>query len=246
MKVVIPSLSRVNILCERTLKALGDFPKNNIYIFVIEDEFELYNSELVGYNVIQGVLGCVEQKRFISNFFGEGEQLVFLDDDIKGFYKKKGFKLEPVEAIELFKTSFEEMDKNEAALCGIYPSKNPYFMRLKTRSGLSFCIGQYQALYNKRDIFNTFKYRILEDYERSVRYFLGYNTIRLDNYTLDADYNKLKGGWQTESEFRHTELKETELERFKNEYDDYCYIKNKKKGRDIVFKSSFSESVFSI
>tara|TARA_R110002051_G_scaffold313154_1_gene388954 strand:+ start:4039 stop:5535 length:1497 start_codon:yes stop_codon:yes gene_type:complete len=242
INVVIPSLGRPKILSERTLKTLGNFPKENIYIFVIPDELELYSSELDGYNVIPSVLGCGESKRLISNFFLENARLVFLDDDIKGFYKKKGSQLMPVEAIELFKTSFAQMDTcNEASLCGIYPSKNPYFMRMKTRKGLSFCIGQYQAVYNKREIFNSFEYNILEDYERSLRYFLDYNVIRLDNYTLDADYNKLEGGWQTESQFRHTELKEKELERFKEQYSDYCYIKTKKHGRDIVFKSLYSK-----
>jgi hypothetical protein len=133
------------------------------------------------------------------------------------------------------------MDRNGAALCGIYPTKNPYFMRLKTRNGLSFCIGQYQAVYNKRHIFNTFEYKVLEDYERSLKYYLEYNVIRLDNYTLDADYNKLGGGWQTPSQFRNVELKENELEKFKSQYGDYCYIKTKKKGRDLVFKSSYSK-----
>ena len=239
--VVIPSLGRPKILVERTLKTLGNFPKENIYIFVIPDELDLYKSELHGYNVIPSVLGCNQSKRLISNFFPENAKLVFLDDDLKGFYKKKGSQLVQVEAIEVFKTSFSQMATCEASLCGIYPAKNPYFMRIKTRKGLSFCIGQYQALYNKREIFNTFEYNILEDYERCIRYFLDYNVIRLDNYTLDADYNKLEGGWQTESQLRHTELKEKELERFKEQYSDYCYIKTKKTGRDIIFKSLFSK-----
>ena len=35
MKIVIPSLSRVKILKERTLNLLKDIPKDIIYIFVI-------------------------------------------------------------------------------------------------------------------------------------------------------------------------------------------------------------------
>ena len=89
INVVIPSLGRPKILSERTLKTLGNFPKENIYIFVIPDELELYSSELDGYNVIPSVLGCGESKRLISNFFLENARLVFLDDDIKGFEKKR-------------------------------------------------------------------------------------------------------------------------------------------------------------
>jgi len=240
-KIVIPSLGRAKVLKERTLETIRDISKDKIFIFVIKKEYDEYKSLLSDYNIIIGELGCAEQKRFISNYFEEDERLLFLDDDIKGFYKKYGSITKPIMAQELFNHSFEMLDRYNASMCGIYPAKNPFFMRMKVRKGLSFCIGQFNAVINKRKLFNDFQYRILEDYERSIRYFLDYKLIRLDYITLEADYNKLEGGWQTESEKRHVEKKEAELSRFKQQYDNYCFIKNKKTGKDIVFKSLYSK-----
>ena len=242
-KIVIPSLSRVDILKERTLNMLDTITKSNIYIFIIGDEYDEYKKALPDYNIIIGPLGCAEQKRYISNYFEEGDKLLFLDDDIKGFYKKNGSYLKPIEPQVLFDHTFEMMDRYKAHLCGLYPAKNPFFMRMKMRKGLSFSIGQFQAVINHQHIYDTFEYRILEDYERSMRYFLDYKTIRLDYITIDADYNKLDGGWQSSSQKRHVELKEAELIRFQKQYSDYCYIKQKKQGRDIVFKSIYSKEL---
>ena len=240
-KIVIPSLGRAKVLKERTLDTISDISKDKIFIFVIKEEYQEYFDLLHDYNIIIGELGCAEQKRFISNYFQEGERLLFLDDDIKGFHKKYGSTTKPIMAKEVFSHSFDMLDRYNASMCGIYPAKNPFFMRMRVRKGLSFCIGQFNAVINKRKLFNDFQYRILEDYERSIRYFVNYKLIRLDYITLEADYNKLEGGWQTASEKRHVEKKEAELLLFKQQYDEYCFIKNKKNGKDIVFKSLYSK-----
>lgn len=240
-KIVIPSLGRPQILRERTLNALSGIDKANIYIFTTMEEFDEYKRINPEYNVVIGELGCAEQKAVISNYFEEGDRLVFLDDDIKSFHKKYNSTLKLIKPTEMFDLCFSEMEKHGAEMCGIYPTKNPFYMRQKTRVGLSFCIGQCNCVINRRDLFNNFEYRILEDYERSIRYFLLSQLIRLDYIAVDADYNKLEGGWQTTSELRHVKKKEAELLRFKQQYDDYCYIKQKKESRDIIFKSIYSK-----
>ncbi len=240
-KIVIPSLGRAKILKERTINLLKDHDKNNIYIFVIEDDYNEYKKELPDYNIIVGKLGCLEQKKFISNYFDEDEILLFLDDDIKSFYKKVGSKLQTISTGTMICEATNMMNKFKADLVGIYPAKNPFFMRGKVRQGLSFCIGQFQLLKNKKELFKESKYKILEDYERSILYFIHYKSIRLDNYSLDADYAKLLGGYQTESQVRTPVLKSQELSLFFETYKDYCFLKQKKNGKDIVFKSLYSK-----
>jgi len=241
-KIVIPSLGRAKILKERTLETLSSVSKDKIFIFVIKEEFELYKNELPDYNIIIGVLGCLEQKKFISSYFQEDEILLFLDDDIRGFYKLNGDILKAIHFEELINYSLDMLDWYQADLLGIYPIKNPYFMHDRVREGLAFCIGQFQLLRNRKQIFEKAECKILEDYERSLKYYLKYKTIRLDNITLNANYGTLKGGYQTESQLRTQDLKEIELNKFMELFSEYCFIKNKKLGKDLYFKRQFSKT----
>ena len=238
--IAIPSLGRAKELKERTLATLSNIPKDKIYIFVVKKEFDEYKEILPDYNIIIGKLGCNEQKKFISTYFDEDEKIIFLDDDIKGFYKKYGSGLKPMLPEDLFNHSFEMLERYNAQMCGIYPAKNPFFMRMRVRKGLSLCVGAFNAVINKKDIFNSFKYRILEDYERSIRYFLDYKLIRLDYVTLEADYNKLEGGWVSSNQ-RTAEKKSLEQQKFLEQYKEYCFLRTKKVDKDIVFKSMFSK-----
>jgi cellulose synthase/poly-beta-1,6-N-acetylglucosamine synthase-like glycosyltransferase len=84
-KIVIPSYNRVDCLKEKTLNTLNryNYPKDSIYIFVVDDEYEIYKSEFPEYNVIVGLKGLMNQRNFITDYFPENEELVCMDDDIE-------------------------------------------------------------------------------------------------------------------------------------------------------------------
>ena len=85
-QIVIPSLSRTNILKTQTLHTLQRFGihKSLITIFVVEEELEQYKKEIgEDYKIVVGVKGLVQQREFIENFFPAGTWIVSFDDDIK-------------------------------------------------------------------------------------------------------------------------------------------------------------------
>tara|TARA_R110002126_G_scaffold141309_1_gene286390 strand:- start:65 stop:817 length:753 start_codon:yes stop_codon:yes gene_type:complete len=241
MKFVIPSLSRYNIINNKTLKLLSDYniSKKVIYVFVIQEEFELYRAEIdKDINIVIGVKGISEQRAFISNYFNEGEKLVSLDDDITKILKLQGKILLKLDSLkDLCEEAF--MKLNGRGVAGVYPTKNPYYMSDTISSDLKFCIGQMRMFYNTQAIENSRNYTLLEDYETSLKYWLDKKIIRFNNIALEADFNKLAGGLMSICN-RDFYTKQLEVDRFYEQYKPYCYISDRltKKGRkiDIKFK----------
>ena len=78
-KIVIPSYKREKIIKQKTLALLERhyIDKKNIYIFVEEDELEIYKKELITdsnqYNIIKGAKGIGKQREAISDYFNEND-----------------------------------------------------------------------------------------------------------------------------------------------------------------------------
>jgi len=252
-KIVIPSLSRCDILCERTLPLLLELyeiePKT-IFVFVVEDELEDYknkiNNEKV--NVIVGVKGIAEQRAFISNYFEEGQFILSLDDDIKIIQELEGDKLFPLKNLkDLNKIVLELFNDTESSCCGVYPTNNPFFMKSMVSSNLKFLIGAMRWYLNDREIETNTNYSLLEDYHKSIQYYLKYKTIsRLNYITIDHDCNgKLKGGLGSVAD-RSYHNKALEVGRFQEDYKLYCSVNDRftTKGRkiDIRFRKCRNNS----
>ena len=252
MKIVIPSLSRPEILKSRTLSTLEKYkiPKKSIYIFVIEEQLDLYKN-IIGneYNIIVGVLGISEQRAFISNYFEEGERLVSMDDDIKKILelKMKDNKkyLEDIEDFnKLIQHAFRLIDLEKASCCGVYPTDNPYYMSFQYCNNLKFCIGQLRFFLNNKSIEASRRYKLLEDYETSLKYFLkDKKIIRLNNICLEAAYNCLRGGLNSITD-RSYETKKEEVYKFYEEYEMYCHIKDRETKSGMKIDIQFTRSKF--
>ena len=83
--VAIPSLSRPCALKKKTLQLLDTYniPKNSIYVFVVENEYEIYKTVIgEGYNLVCGVHGIAAQRNFISSYFEFDTYILSMDDDI--------------------------------------------------------------------------------------------------------------------------------------------------------------------
>ena len=84
--IAIPSYNRPNELRTKTLKTLQEnrIPREKIYIFVIEEEYEKYKEFIESsYKIVVGKKGLVPQREFAEEYFGEGQEIVFMDDDIE-------------------------------------------------------------------------------------------------------------------------------------------------------------------
>ena len=91
--VAIPSYKRSKMLAEMTMKTLldGGVPHSIIHVFIVPEDKENYKTTLAevlskGVKLIDGDKGLSEQRNFIQQkYFDEGQQILFVDDDITSF-----------------------------------------------------------------------------------------------------------------------------------------------------------------
>ena len=171
-KIAIPTYDRYDNFKTIIYLEKNNVPKELIYIFVSDEEqLELYKSRIgEEYNFIIGILGLVEQRNFITNYFDEGEIIISMDDDIEDLIHKddKPF-------MEWTQECIEYLYNSNYSLLSINPSINPYFFEQRKtckkhiREGNYYCVGAFYILKNDKNIILD-KNILLEDCERSLLY----------------------------------------------------------------------------
>ncbi len=210
--IAIPSYKRSKFLKSKTLHMLNSYniDKDIVYIFVADkEEKEIYEKELMNEykNIIVGKKGIQHIRNFMSNYFNEGQKIVYIDDDIEGVniaineynIKEKTFnKLQRLSCLGTFITqAFKLSEKTGYGLWALYPRGNPYFMtpnQITTK--LKFCMGGFHGVINNREA----EVRTIgdkEDYERTIKYYLkDKGVIRYNGVSPITRVYKAKGGLQ--------------------------------------------------
>jgi hypothetical protein len=179
--VAIPSYNRADILPLKTLRTLQDgcVPPDRIKIFVADEaQATLYRTSLstdTYDEIIVGVLGLVEQRNFIGEYFPVGTHIVQMDDDVSGLYKTLGDRdtncglTRVLDLHVFFQTAFAECVKHSKSLWGVFPIHNAYFMRNVIDTGIRFCPGWTFGIINRRiPLLNPIPFK--EDYERTLQH----------------------------------------------------------------------------
>lgn len=211
MIFVIPSLSRIDTLKSKSLKVLRDVPQNQIYIFVVKEEYETYRKNIDPLiNVVIGPLGLHHMRNFISLYFPEGTKMVCLDDDIAQLCIMKEnvliedkktaarYPLYPLTDLTFLDDAFKTLEETGLKFFGIYPVKNGYFMKtLPYKStDLRFCVGTFWGCINSHDL--TLHIEEKEDFERTLLYYKrDKGVLRFNTICADTKYYKEKGGLQS-------------------------------------------------
>lgn len=244
MKIAVPSYKRANILSTKTLPLLKSYGIKNdeIDIFVgNEDEYNIYKS-VIGdeYNIIIGIVGIDNIREFMSCHYDEGEEIVYMDDDIEALERlvvalPKSY-LEPIPDLrELIKEGFELCRKHQSQNWGIYPVRNPYFMKDNVSTDLKYVIGAFTGVINDTEC-EARSVAHGEDYERSIRYYLKYNSlVRLNYITLKTKYFA-KGGIDAQYNGERDKHILSEITKLKNKYPELMTIKKKKDYHNPVLK----------
>jgi len=178
--VAIPTFNRVDEIIKKTLTTLknGNVIANKIHLFVAnEDEYEKYKSHIptdLYHKIIIGVIGIVAQRNFIVNYFEENQYIVSMDDDVEGFYQLAGYnQLTILNDLDTFFTnSFVKLQEEHLFIFGIYPVKNPFFLRDKITTDFRFIIGATYGFINRHCEKLKTTVPEKEDYELSILYFL--------------------------------------------------------------------------
>ena len=155
--VAIPSYKRSDQLPNKTLSSLreGNIPRDKIYIFVVQEELELYTASCPGYNIVIGKIGLVEQRTFIQDYFPVNTYIVFLDDDLKQIYRPTSAKTKEVitDLHPVLVRMIDRMNQEEVTICGVYPVDNIMFSfnSKEVTTDLKYLVGAFYIIKNTQD-----------------------------------------------------------------------------------------------
>ena len=234
--IAIPSYNRYEVISNKTLKTLqeGNISKNKIFIFVAnKEQYKLYeeNIDKKLYNkIIIGKLGITNQRIFISKYFPIGQYIVSLDDDIEEVSKLRGTdKLVRIKDLnQLFVDAYKLLRESGLYIWGIYPVRNPFFMKSKITYDLKFIIGMMYGYINRHDkkLYPSILSESKEDYEMSVLYYkMDGGVLRFNNINPKTKFNA-EGGLGTD----RYERNKNAAEYLVSKYPDIFSLKYRKNG----------------
>src|SRR5262245_30287406 len=238
--VAIPSYQRPKILKERTLRLLTEMqvPPSAINIFVAdEDEAEAYARVLPSHaynDLIIAEPGMGAVRRYIKQFYADGQELLCIDDDISGFYRNLDDKTyHPLDAAAfqvMVRLGFWSCREVHARLWGIYPVLNALFMKKRVNVGLTYIVGAFWGCINSHDPRLTVTLDDKEDFERTIKHYIADGAVvRLEAYSLKTSYYTTPGGMQVR---RTPERVDASARYLAARYPTYCKLNlTKKSGR---------------
>ena len=229
IKFVIPTYNRIGNVKTLDLLKKNNIPIKQIYLFVIDEEYENYKLEYTEYKIIIGKKGLVNQRQFISNYFRVGAKIVSMDDDLTAFriFKEiEGVKtLTDTNLKEFICLGFRECINVGSYIFSCYSNDN--YTRDMVDSityDLCFLIGHFFGYINRHSIDLQIEYEQKEDYIRSLKYFLKDGILtRFNNYCFITKTYKTNGGMNTDTNKRIEESNKT-VELILETYPNYLRL----------------------
>jgi hypothetical protein len=241
--IAIPTYNRSDQLPTKTLATLreGNIPMENIYIFVVAEELELYRASCPGYNVVVGELGLVQQREFIHRYFPAYSYIVFLDDDLQQIYRPTSEKTKEVitDLHPVLMSMIDRMKEEHVSICGTYPVDNIMFSYKSepVTTKLRYLVGAFYIIKNLRDtdlILEPVECTALEDKYRTLYYYLKEGmTLRFNHICFKTKYFGRGGMFSDDREKLHGDASVALVLK----YPGLTRLKFKKNGLvDVAFK----------
>jgi hypothetical protein len=225
--IAIPSLSRSEVLCKKTLPFLekNEIQHSSIFVFVVKEEFEEYRQRVPsGISVVVGERGLVKQREFIHNYFQEGTHIICIDDDIQCVIDENR---KPI-------TTLKDVIAEAQSLCdilglrlwGLYPTDNPFFFSDNCWSThLQYIVGALYG-YIKKGNYPTIPEDSGEDFYRTCFYYKeDGKVLRFNRLGIRTRYYS-KGGMNTT---RTSDSIDKGLRSVKDAFPEYVRLFTRKK-----------------
>lgn len=247
-QICIPSYRRSKTLKEKTLAVLTkhNIDLNRVTVFVAnQDEYNEYSKELSNtpVKIVVGVLGIGNQRRFIQNYYSVGTRVVSFDDDISEVLRKVDDKtVVPVDDLEkeVIIKGFDECQKNNANLFGVYAVNNPMFMKDRVSVGLYFCVGTLHGMVIRHDSDLVVTIDEKDDYQRTLQHYVKDGAVvRLDYITIKTKYYTEPGGMQGTDQRKEENIRKN-AQFLQDTYPDLCtmYIRESKGRAELRLRDS--------
>jgi len=236
MYIAIPTYKRSSIIEKKTLQTLlhGGIEPSSIFLFVANkkeaDEYSTIVPRNMYNKIVIGKLGIAQQRIFINHYFNTGVHVVSIDDDVEGVYKLNGSKLVQIHNLtQFFKEAFNVLKKENKYIWGIYPVRNPFFMKPTTTTNtLTFIIGALHGYIVRHDksLEPSSKSEGKEDFEQSILYYLNDGgVVRFNSVTIKTKF--LAKGGLGEHRFERNKKSAKYLQK---KYPDFVRIVHRKNG----------------
>jgi hypothetical protein len=169
MFIAVPSYHRAVLFGKKTYKIIkASFAESITTVFVVEEEADEYRRLYPDINIVVGLKGLFNQRKFIFDYYPEGSHILSMDDDID--YLLTINKERILDIRQIAQRGFEGCVLNGCRLWSIYPVANHFFMKSEDTTTLKFCGGWFYGYIKKGDylpLADTYK----EDVYRSCSYY---------------------------------------------------------------------------
>lgn len=153
--IAIPSYKRAEKCGEKTLTTLSKMgiPKSLITVFVVAEDLDEYKKTLNPDHydkLVVGEIGIIQQRRFITQYYPEGQYVVSVDDDITEI--DLSLLEEPTSLLDFINNAFVDCTKHGSYIWGVYPVYNTFFrekLKKDLSTELAFIIGSFYGFINR-------------------------------------------------------------------------------------------------
>lgn len=244
--IAIPSYERAEILRDQTLEVLTScgVPSRLVHVFVANpEEAEAYLRVLPRHKykeIVVGVRGITEQRKFISAYFPVGTKIVSMDDDVRSLLLLgQDGKMHVHEELDaFFREAFVELEKRNLFLWGVFPTPNPFYMvsQAPVTSTLKFVIGTVHGYVNRGETELLPTVPEKEDVQFTIAHYIkDGGVLRYNHVSFKTKFKNPKGGLGS-IENRFQPNKEA-AEYLVRKYPQYCRLKIRKNGmHEVVLK----------
>ena len=216
---VVKSHQRVDRFYDKTyLKIILNygFDLKNVYVFVsLNEDAILYRDKYPLINIVKAPKGVAAVDNFITDYFQEGQKIIYMNDDVSAIVELQDNKLIPIQKGKLYSVinaMFGRMSKNQITYAGFYPVPNTLFISL---------------VINNRKVRITISDK--SDFEKSIQHFYYQNALlRYNHIALKVEYYGTRGGFQG----RDATTEKNSALLLQSKYGDYVSgVKYKKGGK---------------
>jgi hypothetical protein len=181
------------------------FELSKVFVFVsLDEDVVKYSKEYPEINIIKAPKGIANVDNFITEYFNEGQKIIYMNDDVSGVKTlKKGKFIDTGkdQMLKIINTLFHIMSKNNITYGGFYPVLNTMFMSNADPITYDFCLimDPFSLVINNKSIKITVGDK--SDFEKSIQHFKSKGAIlRYNRVGLKVEYYGTKGGFQGRDE----------------------------------------------
>jgi hypothetical protein len=232
---VVKSHQRVDRFYDKTyLKIILNygFDLKNVYVFVsLNEDVILYRDKYPLINIVKAPKGVAAVDNFITDYFQEGQKIIYMNDDVSAIVELQDNKLIPIQKGKLYSVinaMFGRMSKNQITYAGFYPVPNTLFMGgKKITYDMCLIMDPFSLVINNRKVRITISDK--SDFEKSIQHFYYQNALlRYNHIALKVEYYGTKGGFQG----RDATTEKNSALLLQSKYGDYVSgVKYKKGGK---------------